>query len=73
MVHSIDDLLRDLVGKEASDLHLKAGQPPVMRIHGDLVRADYPSLSESEAKNLLESLLTEERKERLYSDRKSVV
>ena len=69
MVHSIDDLLRDLVGKEASDLHLKAGQPPVMRIHGDLVRADYPSLSESEAKNLLESLLTEERKERLYSER----
>lgn len=42
---NIDDLLRDLVSKEASDLHIKAGEPPFMRIHGDLQRVNYPPRS----------------------------
>lgn len=61
----IDDLLRDLVSKEASDLHIKAGQPPLMRIHGDLRRADYPALSDSEVSDLLMSILNEDRRKRL--------
>lgn len=69
MVGSIDELLKDLVSKEASDLHLKAGQPPIMRIHGDLVRADYPALTVEGAQNLLFSILNEERKQRLFDDR----
>ncbi|MBA3725074.1 MAG: type IV pili twitching motility protein PilT, partial [Armatimonadetes bacterium] len=43
---SIDDLLRELVGRDASDLHIKAGLPPVMRVHGTLIRTDYPALTE---------------------------
>src|SRR5438105_14446793 len=62
---SIDDLLRELVTREASDLHIKAGHPPVMRIHGTLVRTDYPPLSEEDANNLLRSILSEERWARL--------
>lgn len=61
----IDDLLRDLVSKEASDLHIKAGQPPLMRIHGDLKRADYPALSDAEANELLMSILNPDRQKRL--------
>ncbi len=34
---NIDDLLRVVVEREASDLHLKTGSPPVLRIHGKLV------------------------------------
>jgi twitching motility protein PilT len=30
------DLLHDLTGLEASDLHLKVGSPPTLRIHGEL-------------------------------------
>jgi twitching motility protein PilT len=63
----IDDLLRDLVSKDASDLHIKAGQPPVMRIHGDLQRADYPPLSDEQTTNMLLSILSEDRREKLYS------
>jgi twitching motility protein PilT len=63
----IDDLLRDLVQREASDLHIKAGQPPIMRIHGDLVRADYPPLSDQDTQDLLLSILNNERRERLFS------
>ena len=32
----VDVALRDLVAKEGSDLHLKAGSPPLFRIHGKL-------------------------------------
>ncbi|HMS54526.1 MAG TPA: type IV pilus twitching motility protein PilT [Fimbriimonadaceae bacterium] len=65
----IDDLLRDLVEKNASDLHIKAGQPPVMRIHGDLVRSQWPAMTEEQIENLLFSILSEDRKQRLYADR----
>lgn len=65
----IDDLLRDLVHKEASDLHIKAGQPPIMRIHGSLKRSDYPALTVETTEALLFSILTEERKAKLYKER----
>jgi twitching motility protein PilT len=66
--YTIDELLRDLVEKEASDLHIKAGQPPVMRIHGELTRmTQYPALSPAETQNLLLSIVNDERKQRLNS------
>jgi twitching motility protein PilT len=65
MVPSIDDLLRELVSREASDLHIKAGQPPVMRIHGTLLRTAYPALSQEDTHALLTSILNEERYARL--------
>ncbi|MFZ5826926.1 MAG: type IV pilus twitching motility protein PilT [Bacillota bacterium] len=34
----LDSLLRDAVSKEASDVHLCEGQPPILRIHGQLIR-----------------------------------
>jgi twitching motility protein PilT len=61
----IDALLRELVDRDASDLHLKAGQPPVMRIRGDLVRAEHPPMSHEEHQEMLLSILTDERKKRL--------
>ena len=33
----IEDLMRDAVEKKASDIHLVAGQAPIMRIHGDML------------------------------------
>jgi len=63
----IDTLLRELVNKDASDLHIKAGQPPVMRIHGDLVRSDHAPLSTDETQNLLLGILNEERRQRYFS------
>ncbi|HOC90897.1 MAG TPA: type IV pilus twitching motility protein PilT [bacterium] len=32
----LDELLKTMVDKKASDLHLKVGRPPVIRLHGDL-------------------------------------
>lgn len=61
----IDILLKDLVEKDASDLHLKAGQPPCMRIRGSLVRLDVPALSPEAHNEQLMSILNEERRHRL--------
>lgn len=69
MAMTIDDLLRDLVNKEASDLHLTAGQPPVMRIHGELTRMPMDPLSEPELEKLLFAIVNEDRKKRLYEQR----
>ncbi len=33
----IDELLRIAVQRQASDLHVRAGAPPILRIHGDLI------------------------------------
>ena len=36
--HSIDELLTVMVERNASDLHLTAGSPPVIRVNGSLER-----------------------------------
>ena len=38
-------LFRMVMKHGASDLHLKAGQPPMMRLRGDIVKANSPPLS----------------------------
>lgn len=63
----IDKLLRELVQLDASDLHIKAGNPPLMRIRGDLVRTDHPVLAEKESQELLMSILSREKQEKLNS------
>lgn len=50
---SIAELLRFAVASGASDLHLSAGESPMMRIHGDMFRVDLPPLSEEEAHLLI--------------------
>ena len=65
MALNIDALLYELVERDASDLHLKAGQPPVMRIRGSLVRSDHPPIPADELQEVLMAMLTEDRKHRL--------
>jgi len=60
----LDTLLRELVANEGSDLHVKAGEPPVFRIHGDLKRTDFPVLTEEDTRNLVYSITNEERRAR---------
>jgi twitching motility protein PilT len=65
MANKIDALLGSLVRSDASDLHLKAGQPPIMRIRGDLQRFPEFLMTEEEHNATLFGLLNEERHERL--------
>jgi len=42
---TIDQLLKEAIRCQASDLHITVGMPPVLRINGELTRLDYPKLS----------------------------
>jgi twitching motility protein PilT len=42
---TIEALLKGLVKHRASDLHLKAGRPPLYRINSELVPTKLPDLS----------------------------
>ena len=41
----LEELFRLLVDAGASDLHLRTGEPPLLRQHGELVRQDRPALT----------------------------
>jgi twitching motility protein PilT len=56
----IDAVLRDLVARSGSDLHLKSGRPPLLRISGDLLPGDYPSLDEGDVSSILRKILGKE-------------
>ena len=64
----IDDLLRTAVERDASDIHIKAESPPLLRIYGELIPTDLPSLSPDEAKRLSYSVLTPEEREAFEQD-----
>jgi len=56
----IDNLLKILVEKGASDLHITAHHPPTIRIDGELKPLDMQPLNPEESKSLCYSLLTKE-------------
>lgn len=53
----VNKLFRMVMKLEASDLHLKSGQPPMMRLKGDIRRADMRALSAEDMERLLLPLL----------------
>jgi len=50
---SITELLEFAISQKASDLHISAGEPPLMRIHGEMHRVDMPALSADETHKLI--------------------
>ena len=61
----LHELLRKTVEKNASDLHLKVGRPPLFRVAGDLLPDDaYPPVTESEIQTEVLRLLPEQSIER---------
>jgi twitching motility protein PilT len=51
-------VLQQLVQRNASDLHLKVGRPPTLRLHGELVPLEMPPLKPEDLKGLAEQLMT---------------
>jgi twitching motility protein PilT len=49
----IDTLLRIVVDKKASDLHLAVGSPPMIRVDGDLLRLKWRTLTEEDYESLV--------------------
>ena len=53
----IDDFLRQAVILGASDVHLKAGQSPYLRLHSELVAIDAPPLTEADLVEVINLIL----------------
>jgi len=68
-MRTIDPLLHETVARSASDLHVTAESPPILRIHGELVALDHPSLARAEARALCYGVLTEAQRRRFESER----
>ena len=64
----IGEILREVIVRNASDLHLAVGVPPVARIDGHLQRLDYPILNPGEARELIYSILTQDQRQKLETD-----
>lgn len=52
-MNAIDELLRQLITKNGSDLHFIAGQPPRIRVYGELQPLQSTPLTAEEARNVL--------------------
>jgi len=55
----IDSFLKFMKEQDASDLHLSTGNPPMLRIHGELVRIDAPPLENDDLKALVYEIAPE--------------
>jgi twitching motility protein PilT len=55
---ALDVLLRELATSSASDLHLRSGQPPVYRRHGELVRSEGTALEAPRLAAMLHAIMT---------------
>lgn len=58
----IDALFKMLKEQGASDLHLSAGNPPIFRLHGEMVRLNFKALSHEELKVILFEILSDEQR-----------
>lgn len=56
------ELLTFAKQNSASDLHLSTGNPPVLRIHGDVMPLNTPPLNAEQVKHLLYRLMTEQQR-----------
>ena len=66
----IDELFKIAAEKNASDLHLIVGKPPMLRIDGELkVIPDYETLTRESMEVLVLSIINENQKEKFYRKR----
>lgn len=58
----IDELFKIMVERGASDLHLAAGSPPMLRLDGDIVKLEFQELTNDDCQALIFEILNEKQK-----------
>lgn len=56
---AMDDLLQVVVDEGASDLHIRVGVPPIIRLHGALVPMDLPVLGPEDTEGLVKAITSD--------------
>ncbi len=60
MSYAMSDLLHLMVSEGGSDLHIRVGVPPSMRLHGILQKVDGPALTNETAEELMRSITSDD-------------
>ncbi len=60
MAYSMSDLLQLVVSEGASDLHIRVGVSPTIRVHGILHRVEGPSCKPEDTEELMRSITSED-------------
>lgn len=63
----VDDLLRTVVEKGASDLHLCVGVPPIIRVDGQLLPLNYERIGPTDCQRMMYDVLSDEQIQRYES------
>ena len=58
---NMNDLLQATVDEGSSDLHIRVGVPPMLRIHGSLTPLDSPPLTPEDTEALARSIMAEDK------------
>src|SRR5213592_578165 len=56
---ALGELLKKLVQSASSDLHLRVGEPPIFRTHGEMKRQDTPPISTAQLELMLLAVMPE--------------
>ena len=68
---NLHEMLKEMVERGASDLHLTVGAPPVFRLHGRITPLNETPLTPAETKNLAYGVLTDAQK-RTFEEEKEL-
>ena len=60
MAYSMSDLLQLVVSEGSSDLHIRVGIPPTIRVHGILHRVEGPPCTPEDAEELMRSITSDD-------------
>lgn len=65
----INELLECVLQRKGSDLHLTAGSPPVVRVHGELVPLrEFPVLNGSQIREMVYAVLSQKQREKFENE-----
>lgn len=66
---NLHEMLKEMVERGASDLHLTTGAPPMLRLHGRISPLDETPLTPAETKSFAYSVLTEAQKQKFEEEK----
>jgi twitching motility protein PilT len=64
----IENLFDTAVQSNASDVHIHAGNPPILRINGELTHLKIPALTSEQVDNIIQSIMDKKQKEIFSKD-----
>lgn len=67
----ISEILTFTKEQGASDLHISSGEPPIIRIHGDVRKIDMPLLSKEQVHTMLYDVLNDQQR-KVFEEKKEI-